>query len=515
MADLGQDAALARLGAVEDEPANPAQLMWEELSDLGNARRLIARYRDRLLYEPAIGWLGWNGRFWDRDAGETLAHHAAHETAQAVRDEAAAMKRHIAEKMAEGKLSQDDAQALAEREKKLYGWAVVSGNAGKTAAMLSQATHYLQVRADDLDPEDFALNVENGLLRFGLGQGDVLDVKLHPHDPADRITRMAAVAYDPAATAPKWIETLNMVLPDAGMRAYFQAWMGYVMTGSTREQRMLMLQGRGGDGKSTVMNTLRRLLGGYGYAADVRSFLDEGMRGGADASPDLARLAGDVRLVGVSEPKRGARLSESMIKSVTGGAPLMARFLNREFFEFKPGFKLILECNAKPRISGDDDGIWRRIDMILFTVQIPEALVDRELEDKLVAEAPGILNWLLEGARMWLLDGLVRPLAVIEAVEDYRRSANPFGEWFSERLDLVADHKERSSDLYNDYKLWAEDNGHEPVSQRAFGLACADRQIISCGKDSAGKKLRRGARLRPYENHGAEAGKGGRFDDRI
>jgi putative DNA primase/helicase len=180
---------------------------------------------------------------------------------------------------------------------------------------------------------------------------------------------MAPVDYDPAARRPLWDAKLAFWQPDPAMQGYLQRLAGYGFTGFTHEQVFVIHQGKGRDGKSTFMNNLRELAGDYGDVADVRTFLDTGMRGGAEASPDLARLAGDCRLLSVAEPPRGAKLNEAMIKSFTGGAPIVARRLRQDLFSSRRSRR----CSwrpTRPVIRGDDEGIWRRIRLVLWEHQL-------------------------------------------------------------------------------------------------------------------------------------------------
>lgn len=483
-------------GLMAEYPADPLALAWRDMSDLGNAHRLIALTAGRLLHEPGTGWLAYNGKRWDREAGEQLAHRAAHDVAAHVRAEAEALEAHAEAQLTAREIGED--HPIFERVDKLYGWATQSGNAGRTAAMLVQAQAYLTIGAEALDPDPLALCVDNGVVRLRREAGDAVDVRRLDHDPRALMTRIAVASYDPAARAPEWEAHLERVLPDPFVRQYFQAWMGYAMTAGNSEQRILLLQGKGRDGKSTSMNVIRRVLGGYAVACDVKTFLELGQRSGADASPDMARLAGDVRLVSTSEPPPNGRLNEGLIKAITGGAPVLARFLNRNPFEYVPAFKLVIECNTKPRIGGADDGIWRRVDLIEFRVQIPESEVDRGLEDRIVqTEAAGVLNWLIDGCRLWLTEGLVPPIPVREAVAEYRRASNPFVEWLADRVEFVDGEVVKGSALYRDYQDWCRFNEAEAKSQRAFGLMLSDRQINHGPKDRAGNKTRRGVRLHP------------------
>lgn len=491
---------MTELSVIEMPSADPLKLSWLELSDLGNAERLIARAAGKLLHVEGRGWLAFDGKRWSAEQGEQLAHRQAHDVARAMRDEARALAQAIKDRKLPDGLPETVAQKRLEDLRK---WSVTSGNANKTAAMLAQAAQLISAFRDDFDADPLAINCLSGTLRVGQDSGGKWRVVKQPHDPADMISRAIEVDYDPKATCPNWEQHLKTVLPDPEVRRFFRSIIGYALTGLTTEQCIFLLQGRGGDGKSTTMNVIRTILGLYGSAADVQTFMAGAMRSGADASPDLARLSGDMRLCSTGEPRRGGALDEAKIKAITGGSPIAARELHGDLFEYVPRFKLFLECNAKPRISGDDDGIWRRIIVIMFPHQFDRAHADKRIQERLVAEGPGILNWAIAGMLEWLEAGqLEPPQAVLDAVEDYRRAANPFGEWFHERLDTRDSRSETSSaDLYADYKDWCERNDvgdRDVMTSTAFGRALGDRQILK-KKDPRGRIVRKGARLRPLE----------------
>lgn len=484
---------------------SPEELARFDRNDFGNALRLIrlvgglvddggeiSLESAELLYLREIGWIGWNGKHWDLKLGQRLAERTAHRVAQGL--------------MAQAEVWKADGCP----PKEAYGFARASGNAGACAAMLRVAESYLQVDLDDFDRDPLAITVRNATLKFEREASDALRVRVCAHDPGDRITRMAAVSYDPKADCPNWLASVAQWQPDPEIQGFLQRVAGYVFTGYTHEQIFVILQGKGRDGKSTFVGALREMAGDYGDVADVRTFLDTGQRGGADASPDLARLAGDCRLVSVAEPPRGAKLAEAMIKSFTGGAPIPARRLRQDIFTFTPKPKVIMECNSRPVIRGDDEGIWRRICLVMFEHQVGVGDVDRELPAKLRAEYSGILNWVIAGIAGWRMDGLSAPERVTATLDDYRKGSSPFGEWFVERVEVGEAWVTAAKDFYDDYKRWAEDNGIErPMSQTAFGNALADRQIIRGKKDRAGRVMRMGARLRPRDLALGDADQGG------
>lgn len=484
---------------------SPAELAGFDLNDFGNAMRLIrvaggvieddgsvSHARATLLHQVGLGWVGFNGRHWDRKFGEQLATRMAHKVAAMMR-------------------STDVRDILLGRgltTKDLQKFIDGLGNRGGTSAMLKQAESYLTVEIDDFDNQPMALNCLNGTLWLEALDGGVVVTK-KPHDPADRITRLIEVEWNPKAECPVWTRTVAGALPDEEQRGFLKRCLGYGVTGHTHEQAMFILQGKGRDSKSTVLGAVRELLGGYGATGNVATFLDQGVRGAGDASSDLVKLAGDTRFVVLSEPTQGARLNEGLLKAWTGGDPIPARELREKAFDFLPIGKLFMECNALPAARGADDGLWRRINVILFEHQVPIDKIDRQLRGKLRAEFPGILNWLIDGVGDWVgRGGLDAPAKVRKALEDYRKMSSPFGDWLTERCvagEAAAGHRTLAKTLYSDFKQWFEDQGNDkPMSQRSFGDALHQRQILLAGKDRTGAKYRGPIRLKTNEELAAE-----------
>ncbi|MES2494622.1 MAG: phage/plasmid primase, P4 family [Pseudomonadota bacterium] len=521
MGDLGGEGAGLTGRAVLMATVDPLALAWKELNDMGNAARLVARAAGRMIHVREWGWVAYDDIRWSAEDGARLATLTAHDVARGIRDEMQALS-DLDDEAAKRRFGDWCTEAMRkDRVINLHKHAVASGNANKTKAMLDQASALDELNrpmgAFDEDP--LCINTANWTLRVvkaaPAGGGEaVWQVKHAPHDQADLLTRAMACDYIPDAECPLWRKHMEEVLPDPEVRRYFQALVGYSLTGMTNEQIFVMLQGRGGDGKSTTMNTIRILMGNYAIAAGVETFLDTGIRGGGDASADLMRFSGDVRLISIGEPKRGARLAEERIKQFTGDSPIQARPLYGEFIEYDPRGLVFLECNAKPRISGDDDGIWRRIVVVLFPRQFKGQAIDKGQKRRLLAEGPGILNWMLEGLLMWLNEGLRPPQSIVDAVEEYRRSANPFGEWLATCVDTSDPMvREGSKALYDSYKAFCEADGigdRDVMNSTAFGRALGDRQINVGGKDSKGHKWRRGARLRAATDMlGPDAGASG------
>lgn len=472
------NAILAAAESFDGAAADDRALADLPRNDRGNALRLIARRGADLIWVEETGWFVWDGRVWRRDPEAAAAALLAYETAVGIEAEARALEAEAREELAElaamldRPRRRDDPDAVTVWRARLtahFGWAVTSGNQARAVAMLEAARPDLTRQARELDADPDLFCVANGtieLRRQGLW--------FRAHDRADLVSRMAAVDYDPAARAPKFGEFLGRVLPETEVAEFMQTLAGYILTGETGEQVMAILTGKGANGKSTLLNCMGGAMGDYAMAAAVESFLYQDRGGGGDkASPDMARLPG-ARMVSVSEPEIGARLSESRVKAVTGGEPIIARRLHKDFFEFDPAFKLLLSCNSKPTIRGSDDGIWRRIVIVPFGVQIPEGERVKDMHKALLkAEGPGILNWMLEGWRRWRGDGLAAPKGVTDAGEEYRRDSDPIGE-FARWAVVEGPGSVGATRLYALYSAWVRRDGIDPVSQTLFGRKLGD-----------------------------------------
>lgn len=428
---------------------------WQATNDIGNGRRFQARFGADLIYVRGVAWHGWDGRRWDRERGDDMAHVAAHRTARAVAGEADHIER------------EDE-----ERAKHLRGWCRECGTRGRVAAMQTEARPYLTRSLDDLDTSPDLLNVANGVLRLGK------DVAFLKHNREHRITKMAPAAYDPDADFPVFKEFLATIQPDPALREFLQRYFGYCLTGHISEQVMLIQHGRGANGKSTLTDVLRAVVGDYAAVLPFASLLHDDHRRGSEATPDIARLPG-ARMVMASEPELGRSFSDAQVKTLTGEGRIAARNLRESFFEFTPQFKLVLSCNNRPTVRGQDEGIWRRMLFMPYEVTVPVDERDKHLGRKLAEEATGILNWIVEGARMWYADGLCVPEAVMAVTRAYREESDPIGQFMQQWVVSGCGPGETISAkaLYAAYELWCKEMAMEPRPQRKFGLSMTDRGI--------------------------------------
>ncbi len=477
--------AFPRRGGGDDDDFD-LRLALLPKNDIGNAKRLIERFGLDLLHVPDIGWHVWTDTHWDRKTGERRAQLLAHQTVAAIKDEARALEAH-------GPFDEppEDAEDPAVRAaigkewddfvKGRYAWMSASGNSGRISAMLREAAPYQATELEELDADPFMLNVANGTLSLrqadggngGDGDGDLV---LQPHQREHLITKTCPAAYAPEAAAPIFRDFLDAILPDKEVQTFLQRYFGYCLTGDTSEQCLVLCHGVGANGKSTLVDAVKWILGDYAMTLPFASLLHDDRRRGAEATPDLARLPG-ARLVSAAEPEIGQRFSESLIKTLTGGEPITARHLQQDFFEFTPNFKLVLSFNTKPSVRGQDEGIWRRLLMVPFEVTIPKAQRDAELPKKLRGEASGILNWMLDGLRLWFEGGLQIPAAVRAATAAYKTESDPLGQFLEMATERRPGAHVQAKQFYTAYTHWCRDNAVEPLSMTAVGRKLGDRGI--------------------------------------
>ena len=411
------------------------------LTELGNARRLARHYGHVIKFVPGLGWMHYDGYRWHADQDGTVARYAR-ATVAAIFEEAAEASRN------------GDTKDAA----KLSAWATRSQSLKGLEAMtkLAQAELVVVTTADNLDQHPLLFNVKNGTINLKTGE-------LRPHRPSDLITKVSMAEYDPAAQYGRWITFLDRIFDgNLDLIEYMQRVAGYTLTGRNSEQCLFLLWGTGENGKTTFIEVMRHVLGDYAITAPAELLMTRRTGG---ASPEVVRLMGS-RLVTAVETDSGRRLAESLVKQLTGQDRIAARNLYKGFVEFETLHKLFLVSNHKPVITGTDHAIWRRIRLIPFTVKIQKEEKDKNLRDKLLAVAPGILNWAVEGCRYWLEGGLREPDTVLAATDAYRKEQDPLDEFIQERCEVNSAFE--GVKLYTSYQEWATDNGHRPLRSNDF-----------------------------------------------
>lgn len=332
-------------------------------------------------------------------------------------------------------------------------------------AMLNEIEHHLPILPIQMDRYKMALNTPSGIINLKNG-----DVKAH--NPEYYFTKITSVDCAEAADCPRWLAFLDDIFAgDKDLIRYIQKAVGYSLTGSTAEQCAFFLYGTGRNGKSTFIDVIRDVFGDYAANIQPETIMVKSSQSNAINS-DIARLKG-ARLVTSVEPNEGVRLNEGLLKQLTGDDTVTARKLYSEEFEFKPEFKLWMATNHKPIIRGTDTGIWRRIHMIPFNVQIPEDKVDKNLTHKLKAEMAGIFKWCIDGCLMWQREGLQMPAAVLKSVREYRREMDVISAFIEDKCTLEG--TVQASMLYAAYASWADSNNEYCMSNTKFSTELAKR----------------------------------------
>jgi putative DNA primase/helicase len=417
------------------------------------------RHVDDLRYVPAWHrWYRYNGGHWVHD-----------ETAQAV-DDLRALCREMA----------------THGEKSASSVAVVaSARTVFAVERLARVDQRLATAVSRWDANDWLFNAGGDETATGTTFDLRTGVARDP-DPRDYITKATLCCCAPLGTPhPRWTEFLRRVTgEDLTLIAFLQRWCGYCCTGSTQEHKLVFLHGSGANGKGTFVNTIRDVLHDYGCVANMTTFLVNK----TDNHPtELARLAG-TRLVVAQEIPKGRRWDETKIKALTGGDKISARFMRQDFFEYWPHFKLMICGNNKPRLSSVGEAMRRRLLLVPFTVQIPEAERDQELPTKLRQEWPAILRWMLDGCQEWQRIGLAPPPTVLKATESYFQEENTLQQWLDEKTyDGSAAAFTRTADLFASWKEWCVERNFRPDNLKNFSGSLVDMGFEK-GRNSSGQQ---------------------------
>jgi len=421
-------------------------------TDLGNAQRIVKHHGQNIRYCHAFKkWYIWTGKRWLVDPSGAILR-LAKETVRTIYTEAS-------------EATADDIR------KNLAKHAIRSEAEARIKAMVSLTESELgiPVQPEQLDANKWLLNCQNGTI-------DLYSGTLQQHQREDYITKILPVGYDPNATCNTWLQFLDDIMAgNQGLINFLQRAVGYSLTGSTQEQVMFIMHGSGRNGKSTFIDTIIALLSEYAKQTPTDALMVKKNNG---IPNDIARLK-EARFVSAVETEEGHRLAEVLVKQLTGGDTITARFLHQEFFEYKPQFKIWLATNHKPIIRGTDYAIWRRIRLIPFNVTIAEEKVDKHLPEKLKNELQGILYWAVKGCLEWQKNGLQEPKEVIAATESYRAEMDIIADFIDERCIVKPYAKAKVSDVYKAYIEWCEVNGEKSLNRRAFGDRLRERGFNS------------------------------------
>lgn len=419
-----------------------------QYTELGNAEWFANEYKEKALHSNQYGWLVWNKKKWEVD-----------ETGKVE-----VLTTKLFKRIMNHKVVNEDGEIDEAAMKRVYKWSMDSQSRRVITNSLLLSKALLPVRIEQLDSNKYLLNCQNGILDLKTGT-------LLPHAPHHMMTKIADIGYEEGAKCPTWDKFLTTVFVDEKGKTdhelirYVQKLIGYSMTGDVSEQSMYFLYGGGKNGKSTFINTIKDILGDYSRQTNKETFISKEQSGGANS--DIARLAGS-RFVSAVESNEGEKLDESIVKQITGGESVIARFLHKDYFEFSPEFKVFFTTNHKPIVKGTDEGIWRRIKLIPFLAYIPEDKQDLQLPVKLKEEVSGILNWMVEGCLLWQKEGLKDVDSVRKSNNDYRSEMDISLPFLTECCNINPLAKVELKELYNEYQYFCTENDEYKLKKRTF-----------------------------------------------
>jgi putative DNA primase/helicase len=424
------------------------------LTDIGLGRRLVARAAGTLRWcTQHKQWMAWDGQRWVPDDGARAAA-----AAKRVADE---LWREMA----------DAGPAAATKEVVRFVRAASDARTIGAAVLMARSEPGIAVSTDELDTHHWLFNCANGTL-------DLRTLKLLPHTPGHLLTHFAdAVAFEPTAEAPTWKRFLvDVTGGDELLERFLQRSFGICLTGDVSEQHLWLHHGTGRNGKSTTLELLSYLMGSYAGPAPSELLLATDR--GPEVERQVASLAGR-RLVTTREVAQGRRLNEVAVKSLTGGDTIQGRHIYGSPFTLCPTWKLHVACNHRPVVHGTDNGIWRRLLLVPWNERFEGARDDKRLGEKLRAELPGILNWMVAGLVRWQAEGLAPPERVTVATAGYAGENDVIGRWLEERTLTGRQYVAEAGALYRNYTAWCEERGERVMSLTALGLELERRGFTS------------------------------------
>jgi putative DNA primase/helicase len=434
-------------------------------SDDALALRFIDQHKDSLRYVPSLGkWLRWDDKRWCFDE-RLIAHDRMRKVCRA---------------------------AAAECNQPKLAKLIASNKTAAAAERFARCDQRIIATVEELDADQWLLNTPGSTI-------DLRTMEEWPHRQSDLLTKVTGVAPDASCPTPVWDAFLARVTDNQPeLSAYLQRVAGYALTGSTQEHALFFLYGLGANGKTTFLNAVTACAGDYHRTAPIETFTASSV----DRHPtDLAGLRG-ARLVTAIETEEGRRWAESRIKSLTGGDKISARFMRQDFFEYTPQFKLIIAGNHKPGLKSVDEAIRRRFNLIPFTVTIPPDERDEALPEKLRAESPGIMQWMIDGCVDWQERGLAPPEVVTTATTAYLEAEDALAAWIEEVGCRDPNAWEKSSDLFASWGAWANKAGEYVGPMKRF-LSVFESKGFTYERRKDGRGYR-GLRLSPqYPESGA------------
>jgi putative DNA primase/helicase len=471
----GKAAAVKFNKKAQSETAGEGKRKEYHLTEFGNSERFFDLYRDRVRFNHTSNkWHIWTATRWAED--ETR------KTAALVKN----ISRVILEEAAQ--TVNDD------KRNRLAKYALVSETARVLTNTLNLASskQELAVRSEWMDQNPNLFNITNGTIELNKN-GFIF----REHRKEDNITKIANVEYTTGAACPRWEKFIERIFrtpegtSDPALMGFIQRALALSLTGDTSEQVLFFAYGNGSNGKSTLFETVKNLFGDYYQKAPVDMLL---AKKNTAIPNDIARLVG-TRFVVSNETQSGRQINEAIVKDLTGGDTITARFLRQEYFEFEPTHKLWIYGNHKPVVKNNDDGIWRRLLLIPFEQKIEGDEKDEHLKQKLFTELPGVLNWILQGWKDYCKNGLQVPERVKVASRAYRDEMNNAYKFLDECCEFKSTYTIPVKSLYDTYKLWCGANGEFPVKKSEFKERLIQQGRPEPGSGNQNKSTWLGVRL--------------------
>jgi putative DNA primase/helicase len=445
--EFNGDKSLAFRSLVERYGQHVSSSLLSDLNESSNADLFVNRYKDEIKFSNNSGWLVWDGKRWQRDDKDTVKQKA----------------RIVGDLYKQAIMTIKD----YETQKKLLSWSKQSlSNKGLESLLaIAQTDDSIRITENELDKDLYLLNLKNGTY-------DLKNITFREHQRNDLITKVANVSYDSQASSSKWLEFQKEICKgDEDLIRFKQVMYGAALSGLDL-QAFFILYGNGANGKSTELNVIREILGDYSDTTNFDTFTSD--RNNAVMS-DLARLQG-VRFVCASESNEGAKFNGQALKNATGGEEIIAKFSHKDTFSYKPHFKMYLATNHKPRIEGTDLGIWRRVKLVPYTVTIPLERQNAKLTQELLEESQGILNWLIEGFRMFSELGYKLPACKVveDATKQYQSDEDVVLNFIRDMCETGNAYDVSGKEIYSSFSVWQKLEGQRPMTQTKFGTRLSD-----------------------------------------
>ena len=459
-------------------------------TDTGNACRFYDYFGDIFRYNVTDKvFMFWTGKTWIKDEKEIIRKYA-NKLIQVIQEEELEMEEEIKECQKRGEIDEvNRLNKVLDASKK--NTTRISNKAGKDAMLSELKSLYdIPIVSNSLNSDDYLLNTDSGIVDLNTG-------KIYPFDKEKYMSKNTntKVSYE----EPKeWLKFVYSVFYNGNeqqtkdMIESLQTCLGYSLTGSTKEQCMFLLYGAGSNGKSTLTETIAKIIGDYGENIDSNILMHQN-NVNSTATYSIAKLQ-TARFIETGETDDGGKLAEAQLKKLTGSDKISAQFKYGNEFSFYPKFKIWMSTNNKPIIRGTDLGIWRRLFLFPFMNSFTGDKKDKELPEKLARESDRILGWCIKGYLKYKEKGLFEPKASQLAKDEYKEQMDIISQFIKKECILNERDETDCKVLYQYYKEWAMDNTEFTMKESKFTEELKTKGI-AVKKDSFGKRHYVGIRL--------------------